>query len=92
MQHYLILKNLVIFAMQGTPQPVMQNNLTNFKKIKEILLISLKALLYIVGGVLLIILGLSVTLWIKSPGKAEPITDLNGEIIRGAIYIRYPRA
>ena len=45
----------------------------------------LKVLLYIVGGLLLIVLGLAATLWIKSPGKAEPITDLNGKTLPGSI-------
>jgi len=34
---------------------------------------------------LVIILGLAVLLWIKSPGKAEPITDLNGKTRKGSI-------
>ncbi len=44
-----------------------------------------KILLYIVGGLLVIILGLAVTLWIKSPGKADPITDLNGKTLAMSI-------
>ncbi len=51
------------------------------KAIKKIL----KVFLYIVGGLLLIILGLAVTLWINSPGKADPITDLNGKALTGSI-------
>ncbi len=36
---------------------------------------------------LLIFVGLFVTLWMKSPGKAEPITDLKGNIIEGSISV-----
>jgi len=42
-------------------------------------------LLYFVGGLLIIILGLAVALWIKSPGKADPITDLNGKTLTRSI-------
>lgn len=52
---------------------------------KKILRKITKVILYIVGGLLLIILGLAVTLWIKSPGKADPITDINGETLTGSI-------
>ncbi len=52
---------------------------------KNIIKKIIKVVLYIVGGLLVIILGLAVTLWIKSPGKADVITDLNGETIVGSI-------
>ena len=52
---------------------------------KRIIKISLKVILYIIGGLLVIILSLAIILWIKSPGKAVPITDSNGEIISGSI-------
>ena len=52
---------------------------------KRIIKISLKVILYIIGGLLVIILGLAVILWAKSPGKAVLITDSNGEIISGSI-------
>ena len=42
-----------------------------------------KVFLYIVGGLFVILLVLAATLWIKSPGKADPITDANGKIISG---------
>ncbi len=45
----------------------------------------INVLLYIVGGILVIILGLAVTLWIKSPGTTDPITDANGETVAGSI-------
>ena len=51
------------------------------KTLKKII----KVLLYIVGGLLVIILGLAVILWIKSHGKADPITDLNGKTLTGSI-------
>ncbi len=51
------------------------------KLIKKIV----KVFLYFVAGLLVIILGLAATLWIKSPGKADPITDLKGETIIGSI-------
>ena len=41
--------------------------------------------MYIAGGLFVIIIGLGVTLWIKSPGKADPITDLNGKALKGSI-------
>ena len=44
-----------------------------------------KILLYIIGGLVLIILILAVTMWIKSPGKSDPITDSSGNIISGSI-------
>jgi pimeloyl-ACP methyl ester carboxylesterase len=40
---------------------------------------------YVVVLLLIIVLGLTVTLWIKSPGKAIPITGLNGEVVPGSI-------
>jgi len=44
-----------------------------------------KLFLYLLGGIFLIILILAFTLWIKSPGKADPITDANGNTIPGSI-------
>jgi len=44
-----------------------------------------KVLLYPVGGILVIISGLTFTLWIKSPGKADPILNSNGKIQTGSI-------
>ena len=52
---------------------------------KRIVKIFFKVLLYFFGGLLLILSGLAVTLWIKSPGKADPITDLNGKTLTGSI-------
>jgi pimeloyl-ACP methyl ester carboxylesterase len=46
---------------------------------------TIKALLYIVGGLLAVVLVLAVVLWIKSPGTADPIIGLNGEPIVGSI-------
>jgi len=45
----------------------------------------LRILLYAVGGILIIGLGIIVVLWIKSPGKAEAFRDEEGEIISGSI-------
>ena len=45
----------------------------------------LKWLMFIIGGVLILVLVVLCVLWIKSPGTAEPITDTNGEIIEGSI-------
>jgi pimeloyl-ACP methyl ester carboxylesterase len=39
-----------------------------------------KILLYAVGGLLLIVLGIIIVLWLKSPGKAEAIRDAEGRI------------
>ena len=52
---------------------------------KRTIKISLKVILYIIGGLLVIILALAVILWTKSPGEAVPITDSNGETISGSI-------
>lgn len=52
---------------------------------KKILKITIKVLLSIVGGLLVIILGLAVILWIKSPGKTDAITDINGKTLAGSI-------
>lgn len=43
--------------------------------------------LYLVGGLLAIILGLVIMLWIKSPGKADPITGSNGKVLPGSISV-----
>jgi pimeloyl-ACP methyl ester carboxylesterase len=45
----------------------------------------IKALLYFFGGLLVIILSLTVILWMKSPGNTDPIIDLKGEPIVGSI-------
>lgn len=45
----------------------------------------LKVLLSIVLACLMLILGLAILWWVKSPGQAEPITDKNGKIIPGSI-------
>ena len=46
-----------------------------------------KVFMYIVGGLFVITLALAVTLRIKSPGTAEPITDKNGKTIPGSISV-----
>ncbi len=45
----------------------------------------LKWLMFIIGGILVLVLVVICVLWIKSPGTAEPITDTNGKIIEGSI-------
>ena len=47
----------------------------------------LRVFLFVAGGLLAVILGLLVTLWIKSPGTADPITDSNGRTIPGSISV-----
>jgi len=47
----------------------------------------IKIFLYLLGGLLTIVFGLSVVLWIISPGKAEPITYPNGSPIEGSISV-----
>lgn len=44
-----------------------------------------KVLLYIVGVLLIVLLIITAFLWIKSPGKAQPITDAQGQVIPGSI-------
>lgn len=39
-----------------------------------------KILLYAAGGLLLIVLGIIIVLWLKSPGKAEALRDAEGRI------------
>jgi len=51
--------------------------------IKRIIRVSL----YIIGGISATVLGLFVALWIISPGKAGPITDLQGKPIEGSISV-----
>ena len=46
-----------------------------------------KIIIFIIGGVFLVVLGLALTLWIKSPGIAEPITDASGKTIDGSISV-----
>ncbi|MFO7754605.1 MAG: alpha/beta hydrolase [Bacteroidales bacterium] len=41
----------------------------------------MKILLYIAGGLLLIVLGIIIVLWIKSPGKTEATRDAEGRIL-----------
>ena len=46
-----------------------------------------KIIIFIIGGVVLVVLGLALILWIKSPGIAEPITDASGKTIDGSISV-----
>ncbi len=52
---------------------------------KKLLKKIVKVFLYILGGILVIIFGLTTLLWIKSPGKAEPVKDSDGKLIEGSI-------
>jgi len=52
---------------------------------KKTLKKNFKVLLYMILGFLVIILCFVVLFWIKSPGTADPITDLNGKPIAGSI-------
>lgn len=45
----------------------------------------LKGFLYFLGGLLVIILGLAVFIWIKSPGTTAPFTGADGKPIEGSI-------
>ncbi len=47
----------------------------------------IKTSLYLIGGLLTIIFGLSVVLWIASHGIDEPITDLNGRPMECSISV-----
>ncbi len=44
-----------------------------------------KVIMYLIGALLAILFVLAIWLWIKSPGKAEPITDSTGQAIEGSI-------
>jgi pimeloyl-ACP methyl ester carboxylesterase len=44
-----------------------------------------KIMLFIVGGLLFILLALILVVWIKSPGKAQPITDADGKTLDSSI-------
>ncbi len=46
-----------------------------------------KAMLYLVGVLALIVTLAIVTLWVKSPGVTEPITDSQGEPLEGSISV-----
>jgi len=52
---------------------------------KKIIKKAAKVLLYLFGGIVIIICGLALSLWIKSPGEADPIKDANGNLIEGSI-------
>lgn len=45
----------------------------------------IKVVLYVLGGLLLILVGLVIILWIKSPGTADPVADINGNPIPKSI-------
>ena len=44
-----------------------------------------KVILYIVGGLLTLVLAVIIILWIKSPGKAEPLTGPDGDPLPASI-------
>lgn len=46
---------------------------------------AVKMLIIFIGSILIILLGLILTLWIISPGKPDPITDAQGNVIEGSI-------
>lgn len=45
----------------------------------------IKVSMYLIGGILTLILGLIIALWMVSPGKADPITGPDGNILKGSI-------
>ena len=45
----------------------------------------MKILMFTIGSILILVLMVVFILWIKSPGKAQPITDASGEVIEGSI-------
>lgn len=45
----------------------------------------IKVSIYLIGGILTLILGLIIALWMVSPGKADPITDPYGNPLEGSI-------
>lgn len=45
----------------------------------------LKWLMFLVGGILILLLVVVCVLWIKSPGTAQPLRDSSGEVIQGSI-------
>ena len=45
----------------------------------------IKVSLYIILGILTLVLGLFIALWIISPGKAEPLTCPDGNPLEGSI-------
>ena len=47
----------------------------------------IKVSLYIIGGILTIVLVLLVGLWTISPGKADPITGPDGNLVEGSISV-----
>lgn len=47
----------------------------------------IKASLWVIGGILTIVLVLIIALWIVSPGKADPITGPDGNLIEGSISV-----
>ncbi|HEX6222862.1 MAG TPA: alpha/beta hydrolase [Chryseolinea sp.] len=45
----------------------------------------LKIIIFIIGGILSVAAILILILWMKSPGRAEPIADANGKMLEGSI-------
>ncbi|MBN1387633.1 MAG: alpha/beta hydrolase [Bacteroidales bacterium] len=45
----------------------------------------LKVLLYLVGSLIIVVLAAIIILWIKSPGRAEPLTGTDGNILPASI-------
>src|SRR3989339_947877 len=54
-------------------------------KMKTILKKIGKGVLYLLGALLIVLILASIFLWIKSPGKPQPITDSSGITIPGSI-------
>lgn len=46
-----------------------------------------RVFLFLSGGIVVIMLGLAVTFWFKSPGTADPITCVNGKTLPGSISV-----
>ncbi len=52
---------------------------------RNILKIITRVVLFIIGGILVVIIALAIALWVLSPGDADPITDINGKALPGSI-------
>jgi len=52
---------------------------------KKMLIRIIKALIYIISGLLIIVVTFVIIFWFKSPGISDPIKDMSGKVIEGSI-------
>jgi pimeloyl-ACP methyl ester carboxylesterase len=78
------------FAEEGVSPDIFSNfqwSYLSFLTLNKMRNRIIKASCYIIGGILTIVLVIFAALWIISPGKAVPITDLQGKPLEGSISV-----